>query len=307
MSSAPAPVYEATDATYWRCLTRDQPGAALAAGRASLWVCPRGALEVGYGTTGFRLRAGEAFVCDEQTPLEVRLSNGSRATALGIEVPTARLRQLALDVLDTVPGDPIVFPERLRDARSPFNTTGYGDPILLAGLGATVREHAASACFAEILRNQWRDAARVRLCRGRTSRHRRQMYLRLKRASNRIELDPLSAPSVTDLAALSNLSVWHFIRTFREVFGETPHQYATRHRLAAVHVALMESEDAVCEIAARLGFANRCAFARLFKQHFGYAPSRVRALRRNDGAGDAARESARAGEVDAPPRPTRIP
>ena len=38
--------------------------------------------------------------------------------------------------------------------------------------------------------------------------------------------------TLADLSLEADLSAWHFLRAFRQAFGETPHEYLTRLRMA---------------------------------------------------------------------------
>jgi AraC-like DNA-binding protein len=56
--------------------------------------------------------------------------------------------------------------------------------------------------------------------------HRR--LLRARDAMDRAYAEPLDVPAV---AAVAFISEAHFIRTFKSVFGETPHRYLQRRRV----------------------------------------------------------------------------
>src|SRR5678815_2082066 len=63
------------------------------------------------------------------------------------------------------------------------------------------------------------------------------------------------------LAAESGLSPYHFIRRFKAVFGETPHQVRIRSRLERAKELLLCSEESVTEISLRLGFSSLGTFS----------------------------------------------
>ena len=75
---------------------------------------------------------------------------------------------------------------------------------------------------------------------------------------------------------MAKLSPTHFLRLYRDVFGQTPHKHVIETRLDAARELLLTSTLGVSDICRSLGFENRCAFARVFKQHFGLAPSEMR-------------------------------
>ncbi|HZJ53179.1 MAG TPA: helix-turn-helix transcriptional regulator [Myxococcaceae bacterium] len=78
------------------------------------------------------------------------------------------------------------------------------------------------------------------------------------------------------LAAESGLSPYHFIRRFKAVFGETPHQVRIRSRLERAKELLLCSEESVTEISLRLGFSSLGTFSARFARQVGMPPSRFR-------------------------------
>jgi AraC-like DNA-binding protein len=77
--------------------------------------------------------------------------------------------------------------------------------------------------------------------------------------------------SLTSTAREIGMSTFYFARVFRELVGQSPHQYLLRARLA--HAArLLRKEASVTEAALSSGFGNLSHFTRTFQSHFGVAP-----------------------------------
>lgn len=113
-------------------------------------------------------------------------------------------------------------------------------------------------------------------CPGRSERHRRQLFIRLLRARLAIELQRGVDCGLARLAGIANLSPTHFLRVYRRVFGQTPHEYLVHVRLAEAHRRLLGSDQSIGEISRALGF-NRCAFTRAFRAYHGTSPRALRA------------------------------
>jgi len=113
-------------------------------------------------------------------------------------------------------------------------------------------------------------------CPGRSDRHRRQLFSRLLRAKNLIDHGQAVPLDLAALAQTASLSPSHFLRLFHRVFGVSPHRYLVQQRMLRARRMVMETAVPIGTIAQRLGFINRCAFARLFKQHFGTPATRLR-------------------------------
>jgi AraC-like DNA-binding protein len=83
---------------------------------------------------------------------------------------------------------------------------------------------------------------------------------------------PVSLAAVARAACLSR---FHFHRGFTQAFQRTPHAYLTGLRLERAR-ATIESGSSVLEACLDAGFSSPSAFTRLFRSHYGEAPSAVR-------------------------------
>lgn len=173
--------------------------------------------------------------------------------------------------------DPEIFPRAsecprdlrrllVRLARSARGTPGpAGDPAALV--------EAACAALVE----QQQDLHQcVQRCSGRTLQRRRQTMLRLLRVRHLIESHRDERPDLTRLARSASYSQWHLIRMHRDVFGETPAEYAARLRLERAWALVKQTQAPICEISEALGFESQSAFCRAFKKSFGRTTTEVR-------------------------------
>jgi len=78
--------------------------------------------------------------------------------------------------------------------------------------------------------------------------------------------------TLTDLARQSGLSPYHFLRTFEQVSGLTPHQYVRRLRLAEAAVRLSDGDVKALDIAVDSGFNDASNFSRAFRAEIGMTP-----------------------------------
>ena len=82
------------------------------------------------------------------------------------------------------------------------------------------------------------------------------------------------------LAGSVHLSRAHFIRSFRDTFGETPHRYLQRRRVERAMFLLRETDHSVTDICFQVGFGSTGTFSRTFREIVGRSP---RAYRREKG------------------------
>jgi AraC family transcriptional regulator len=104
---------------------------------------------------------------------------------------------------------------------------------------------------------------------------------RIARAIRRIEtaeqeLSPARL-SLATLASEAAMSPYHFLRTFRQVVGMTPHQFVLRTRMHRAAVRLRRSVAPVSTIAFDAGFNDLSTFNRRFRRLMGVSPSVYRA------------------------------
>jgi AraC family transcriptional regulator len=78
------------------------------------------------------------------------------------------------------------------------------------------------------------------------------------------------------IAAEVHLSVYHFVRVFREAVGQTPHRYLTRLRIEQAQRLLSTTSLSIERIARRCGFASPGALSSAFLRQTGVRPSAYR-------------------------------
>src|SRR4030095_1786822 len=74
--------------------------------------------------------------------------------------------------------------------------------------------------------------------------------LRARVAMDRACAEPLDVAAV---AAVAHVSEAHFIRTFRSVFGETPHRYLQRRRVERSMFLLRETDRSITDVCLDVG------------------------------------------------------
>jgi AraC-like DNA-binding protein len=99
---------------------------------------------------------------------------------------------------------------------------------------------------------------------------------RLVRARDFLLDEALSAPSLDAAARQAGLSKFAFLRHFSAAFGETPHAYVTRLRLARAQELLVETDLPVTDICLEVGFSSLGSFSALFARRVGATPSGYR-------------------------------
>jgi AraC-like DNA-binding protein len=108
----------------------------------------------------------------------------------------------------------------------------------------------------------------------RSARH--QANRRLLRARDAMDRSYADALDIEALADSVHLSRAHFIRSFRDTFGETPHRYLQRRRVERAMSLLRETDRPVSEVCLEVGFWSLGTFSRTFRDIVGCSPRAYR-------------------------------
>jgi AraC-like DNA-binding protein len=107
----------------------------------------------------------------------------------------------------------------------------------------------------------------------RTTEDVNRRMLRARDAMDRAWAEPLDVPAV---ARIAHVSEAHFSRTFRAVFGETPHRYLRRRRVERAMYLLRDTDRSVTDICYQVGFNSTGTFSRTFTAIVGRSPRAYR-------------------------------
>ncbi len=93
----------------------------------------------------------------------------------------------------------------------------------------------------------------------------------VRRAREYLETHYAKNVSLEELAAVVNLSQFHFLRVFRKAMGLPPHAYQTQVRVEQAKLLLALSWP-ISQVAAETGFVDQSHFTRRFKGIVGVTP-----------------------------------
>lgn len=74
---------------------------------------------------------------------------------------------------------------------------------------------------------------------------------------------------LNELAAIAQISPYHFLRLFKQSVGLTPHQYILRCRVEKAKTLMQHGELSLAEVAVKTGFYDQSHLGRSFKQIVG--------------------------------------
>jgi AraC family transcriptional regulator len=82
--------------------------------------------------------------------------------------------------------------------------------------------------------------------------------------------------SLTELAALTYISPYHFARLFKQSTGMAPHQYVNKCRIKKAQQLLTRQDLSILEISHQVGFQSQSHFTTLFRRSLGVTPTAYR-------------------------------
>ncbi len=81
---------------------------------------------------------------------------------------------------------------------------------------------------------------------------------------------------IDTLAALADISKFHFARMFKQETGLSPYQYVLRHRIRKLRGLLMDSRKSLAELAFEVGFSSQSHMSETFRKVVGISPGKYR-------------------------------
>jgi len=81
---------------------------------------------------------------------------------------------------------------------------------------------------------------------------------------------------LSEIAQSSYMSPYHFLRVFKETYGETPNDFLIRLRVEQAKKMLITENYSVSEVCERVGYASLGSFSSLFLKQVGMAPTLYR-------------------------------
>ena len=82
--------------------------------------------------------------------------------------------------------------------------------------------------------------------------------------------------SLSDLSKYSYMSPYHFLRVFKDTYGETPNEFLIRLRVEHAKKMLITENFSVSEICEKVGYTSLGSFSSLFLEQVGMAPTLYR-------------------------------
>ncbi len=116
----------------------------------------------------------------------------------------------------------------------------------------------------------------------------KELFKRIQQSGNFIEENMQSDLSLKVLSKQATMSTFHYLRTFKQFYNQTPHQFLTNVRLEKAAFMIRDTDLEIRELAQQVGFQNASSFSRLFKSKLLLSPIAYREMYRSNRHGNRA-------------------
>ena len=144
-----------------------------------------------------------------------------------------------------------------------------GDPLR--------QDELLTSLLSQLMTEQQRETRRTDVLSAVKGATRIEIMRRLYMATDHIYSCPDGTLSLGDLSRVAMLSKFHFLRSFKDAFNKTPHQFITEVRIERAKHLLGKTNLEIAEIARKVGFCEASVFSRRFRNTTGLYPTQYRA------------------------------
>ncbi|MFD0739789.1 helix-turn-helix transcriptional regulator [Lysobacter koreensis] len=113
-------------------------------------------------------------------------------------------------------------------------------------------------------------------CPGYSLTRKRRVFNRMQRAHLYLEGNAHRIVRISELAEITNYSIWYVSKTFHTLYGEGVQAVASRLRIERACELLATTAMDITEVAESCGFDNACSFARAFRARSGTTATEFR-------------------------------
>jgi transcriptional regulator GlxA family with amidase domain len=99
---------------------------------------------------------------------------------------------------------------------------------------------------------------------------------RLRRVRDHLAAHPDQPIDLEAMARSACFSKFHFLRLFRQAYGDTPGRFLSQLRLARARALLETTDRSVTEICLDVGYESLASFSSAFRRFAGVPPQRYR-------------------------------
>lgn len=163
-----------------------------------------------------------------------------------------------------------------RDARMNTILSTFRDRQVHENLSPLLLDEWCADILSVLMESYTKEGRRIQSLTQVRRSTRQELYRRLCLSIDFIHANYHEPLKLEQLSQVACLSSFHFLRSFKDVFKLTPHQYVTSIRLQEACRLLKTKYHSVGDVITACGFEDESSFSRLFKKHIGQTPQNFR-------------------------------
>lgn len=253
------------------------------------------------GRAEFSVDDGGFMIVNEGEPYTIEIASPTRVDSFIFWFPHGWAEEIA-QALTTDAGAQLDDPQRRTGPVDFFSRYIPNDKVIIP----RAREVRGAFTSDEAIQDSWLEerlrellAAMLQMERGFSNRRtsltsvrastREELFRRLHRGRDFLHAYASDGVSLAEAARAACLSPFHFLRSFKQAFGLTPHQYLTHCRLERAKFLLARTELSVTDICFDAGFISVGSFVTLFHRQTGMPPRTWRGRHAHPGSAQNSR------------------
>jgi len=209
-------------------------------------------------------------------PSVTALGNGKLRAVLSINLSAQTVVDCALRMRLVTSETAVVFPRRVLRGEEKLSqlAQAFATEVAAEDIG---REIVIAALIEQLLVHLLRHHSTMRRSSELELSRIGLIDRRIRRAAELMHARLDEDLTLSDIAAASYLSPFHFSRLFKKLTGTTPLAYLGSQRIARARLLLARSDLAITQIAAQAGYGSASHFTKAFRQATGLSPRQFRA------------------------------
>jgi AraC family transcriptional regulator len=214
---------------------------------------------------------GDFSITPAEAPFFARWESDDRL--LQIRIPSQFIQQVARETLEVNPDRLEVLPKfHTRDPQLEAIAMMLLTELQQDNLGSKLYiDSLANILAVHLLRQYSASKPSLAVYKGGLPQH--QLIQVLDYINEHLDRDI----KLTDLAALLDMSQFHFSHQFKQAIGTSPYQYLLQQRVERAKQLLKQTEQSIMDIALDCGFNSHSHLSKQFRQLTGITPKTYRA------------------------------
>jgi AraC-like DNA-binding protein len=149
-------------------------------------------------------------------------------------------------------------------------------PLILTGLVEAVNKEWFLDLTEKIIYKEYGNYIALKNIHSIRASTRKEILRRLQLGKEYMDEHFLVIKEIRQVAEYSNMSEYHFFRSFKQAFGVTPFQYLTGKKMTLAKELVQDRERKLADIALTCNFPDVFTFSKAFKRYYGVPPSAMR-------------------------------